>query len=64
MLKQPDALDDGDNAGGWGGVYTPPPFPVRLKLALFNFDASTGALLSKVALQGSAIKELFFLRYV
>ena len=38
------------------------------ELALFNFDASTGTLLSKVALQlGSppVVKEdLFFLRYV
>jgi hypothetical protein len=71
LLKPLDSTGDAKN---WGGVHKPlPPFQQlqahrMAELALFNFDASTGTLLSKVALQlGSppVVKEdLFFLRYV
>ena len=71
LLKKLNSTSD---ANIWGGVNKSPPPPHHqlqaqrgAELALFNFDAHTGALLSKVALQGSpqVVKEdLFFLRYV
>ena len=75
MLKQPDSAD----AHAWGGVYHAPPAPTARPyrrqlqptkmggLALFDFDASTGELLSSAPVKGEGdakVKELFFLRYV